>query len=69
MPHRVQLDFTDVGFSELQELKNKSGEITTASVIRIALAIYKWYLDTKYSDLDIIVRDKNGDMERIRFIP
>ena len=69
MPHRVQLDFTDVGFSELQELKNKSGEITTASVIRNALAIYKWYLDTKYSDLDIIVRDKNGDMERIRFIP
>jgi hypothetical protein len=63
------LDFTDVGFSELQELKNKSGEITTASVIRNALAIYKWYLDTKCSDLDIIVRDKNGDMERIRFIP
>ena len=42
---RVQLDFSEKGFSNLQELKERSDAQTNAELVRKALATYKWVLD------------------------
>jgi hypothetical protein len=69
MTHRVQLDFSDAGYEELNKLKERSDAPTYAAVIRNALAIYRWQLDTEAEGTEIIVRDtKKGTTERVRFV-
>jgi len=69
MTHRVQLDFSDAGYEELNRLKARSDATTVAAVIRNALAIYRWQLDTEAEGAEVIVRDpKTGVTERVRFV-
>jgi hypothetical protein len=68
MTHRVQLDFSDAGYTDLAKLKERADDPSNAAVIRNALAVYKWYLDTKDENADIILRRKNGETERVHFV-
>jgi hypothetical protein len=66
--HRVQLDFSDAGFNELTSIKEQSGSATNAGTIRNALALYKWYLETTKTGGDVLVRGKDGELERVKFV-
>lgn len=68
MAHRVQLDFSDAGFNDLQKLKERADEPTNAALIRNALSVYKWYLDTREEDAEILLKHKSGETERVRFV-
>jgi len=68
MAHRVQLDFSETGFKELTTIKDESGSASNAGTIRNALALYKWYLETVKAGADVLVRDKNGELERVKFV-
>lgn len=67
--HRVQLDFSENGFAELQALRAKADAPTNAAIIRNALALYKWYLETTVDRRnEVLVRDKTGEIERVTFV-
>ena len=69
MAHRVQLDFSEAGFKELNAIKDASNSATNAATIRNALALYKWYLETVKSGDDVLVRAKDGgELERVKFV-
>jgi len=68
MAHRVQLDFSDAGFKELTSIKEQSGSATNAGTIRNALALFKWYLETVNGGAEVLVRAKDGEVERVKFV-
>ncbi len=68
MSHRVQLDFSEAAFKELENLQAKANAPTKAAAIRNALAVYKWFVDTVENKNDILVRTPTGETERIRFV-
>jgi hypothetical protein len=44
---RVQLDFDDDSYGQLQRLKERSGSRTNAELIRDAMSLYDWVLSKR----------------------
>lgn len=53
--HRLQLDFSPRTHQQLVEIRKKMGATTNAKVIRNALRIYEWFLDSKERDARLLV--------------
>lgn len=68
MSHRIQLDLSKEAFNELLSLQKQAKVLSKAATIRNALAIYKWFLDTVDKKGEILVRNPNGEIEKITFI-
>ena len=67
--HKITLNFSKEGYKKLQYLKKKSQTLSAVQVIRNALALYTWYLDSvKSLNGKIIIEYPNGTTERITFI-
>lgn len=55
---RVQLDFSNEAYNRLKQLRERSDARTNAELVRNALRLYEWYLNTKDERYRIhLVRD------------
>lgn len=55
---RVQLDFSAEAYNRLKQLRERSDARTNAELVRNALRLYEWYLNTKDDRYRIhLVRD------------
>ena len=57
---RVQLDFTEEGLQQLDEMKNLAGATTRAEVIRNALRLYDFFLTEVKPEYTVNIED-NGE--------
>lgn len=64
---RIQLDFSEAGYEDLEAIRAQAGVATKAAAIGNAIAIYKWYLETTGAGGEILVRAKDGQVEKIVF--
>lgn len=59
--YRVQLDFSEEAFNELNELKDRINAVSRAEVVRDALSVLKWVLrNIVDEEKQIIVKSKDG---------
>lgn len=59
--HRVQLDFSESAFNELNSLAEKLGDISRAEVVRYSLATLKWIYKKRVEEsCDIVAMGKDG---------
>lgn len=56
--HRLQLDFSPEAYKRLIELRKRTEARTNAELVRNALRLYEWYLNTRdYGSKIHLVRD------------
>ena len=65
MKHRLQLDFNQVAYDKLLELRKKSGLPNNAEVIRQALSIYLFLLENRDTGLRPGLVNKDDQIEAI----
>lgn len=53
---------------KLDELQERTGVVSTTESIRRAIGLYMWYLDEINDGKTIIVRDKNGNDQELKFL-
>lgn len=66
--HRVQLDFSDSGYKDLQSIKAQSGLSSVAALIRNAVGLYRWWLEVQAEGGQVLTRDSKGELTRIKFV-
>jgi hypothetical protein len=65
--HRVQLDFSDEAFEELEALQRNLGATSRAEVVRDALGILRWAVHHLREGNAIIVERKDGERVEVEF--
>jgi len=61
---RISIDFSDSAFETLEVLQEHGGHADAAGAIRAALAVYKWFLETRES-AEILVKDRDGHIQHV----
>jgi metal-responsive CopG/Arc/MetJ family transcriptional regulator len=56
--YRVQLDFSEAAFEELNRLQKKLGASSRAEVVRDALTVLRWLVEEKTDGNRILVEEK-----------
>ena len=62
----MQFDFVDVAVRQLDEIVEETGAASRAEVVRRALGLFKRALDAQNDGGSVLLKDKHGDVERIR---
>ena len=62
----MQFDFSDVAVRQLDEIVKETGAVSRAEVVRRALGLFKRALDAQNDGGSVFLKDKHGDVERIR---
>ena len=60
----IEVVISDEAYEALQEIAERRG-ITVADALKEALALEKWYLETKEDGGHILVRHKDGDVQEL----
>ncbi len=60
---RLQLDFSDSAYQELEEMQNRLNAPSKSEVIRNALGILRWVVDEVDKDHRILVEKPEGTRE------
>jgi hypothetical protein len=62
------LDFSEAAFTTLKQLSAEAKTPSNAATIRDALAVYKWFLETTKQGAEILVKNPNGEVERVKLL-
>lgn len=62
--HRVNVDFSENAYEILADIANRRGK-TISGVLRDALALEKWYEDTKDEGGRVLVERKSGELREL----
>ena len=61
--HEISVRFSDEAYGVLEEMARR--RVAIDEFLREAVALEKWYLETKENGGHILVRHKDGDMEEL----
>jgi len=64
---RVQLDFDEAAFAQLQQLKERSGSRTNAELIRDAMSLYDWVLSKRELGWHFQI-ERGGEVVRLEML-
>jgi hypothetical protein len=64
---RVQLDFDDEAYAQLQQLKERSGSRTNAELIRDAMSLYDWVLTKREMGWQFQI-ERGGEVVRLEML-
>ncbi len=62
--HRVNVYFSDEAYEALNEIAHRKGK-SISDVLRDALALEKWYEDTKQEGARVLVEREDGQLREI----
>ncbi len=62
--HRVNVDFSEDAYEVLTDIAHRRGK-TISGVLRDALALEKWYEDTKDEGGRVLVERKSGELREL----
>jgi hypothetical protein len=68
--YRLQIDFTESAYQDLEELQNSLDAPSKSEVIRDALGVLRWLVDEVHEDHRILVEKKTstgGDLKEVVF--
>ena len=65
--YRIQLDFSEDAFLELEKLESTLGAPSRAEVIRNALGVLRWVTDHLKEGDKILVQQKNSRLTEVEF--
>jgi hypothetical protein len=65
--YRVQLDFSEEAFNELNDLQKKLNATSRAEVVRNALGVLRWVTNHLSAGNKIVVEKKNGEKSDVEF--
>jgi len=66
--HRVQLDFSQPAYDDLQAIKQRAGDASKAKTIENALKLYEWLLNIEQRGAGLVVVETDGSREEIELL-
>jgi hypothetical protein len=63
-PRRVRFDFDDEAYARLERLRDETGSVSKAEVVRRALRVYEWLVGQAHQHRSIVVTSETGEQER-----
>jgi hypothetical protein len=67
MDKRLQIDFSERAYDELEELQSRLEAPSKSEVIRTSLGLLRWLLDEADADNRLMLQQSDGSTERVVF--
>jgi hypothetical protein len=67
MEKRLQIDFSERAYDELEDLQKRLDAKSKSEVIRTSLGVLRWLLDESEADNQILLQNPEGGTERVVF--
>jgi hypothetical protein len=67
MEKRLQIDFSERAYSELEELQHRLEAPSKSEVIRTSLGLLRWLLEESEADHRLMLQKTDGSTERVIF--
>jgi hypothetical protein len=67
MDKRLQIDFSERAYKDLEDLQNRLEAPSKSEVIRTALGLLRWLLDESDASNRLMLQKSDGSTERVVF--
>jgi hypothetical protein len=67
MDKRLQIDFGERAYDELEELERRLEAPSKSEVIRTSLGVLRWLVDESEADTDVLLQKSDGSTTRVVF--